>query len=195
MGTRKQMKLDFRMDRRDIELVSGLTDRILNMGRISLSLVFSLSMTAVLAISMGGNEAAAPLMVFSGLISVLFFALLVYAAAVRPKLARGIRSLEQQKGWVMFRQKDILVKIGNRPEVVLDYKALRGQYWCGEHYILYFDDKAFRNLLSIRIDRESFDDVYLLANVLQEHKKRFVQLKVKHRRGKEDEGKNIIQNE
>mgnify|MGYP000013665330 FL=1 len=87
------------------------------------------------------------------------------------------------------------MKVGNCPEVTVGYKALRGQYWCGEDYILYFDDKVFKNLLAIRIDKESFDDVYLLANVLQEHKKRFIQLKVKHKRGKEDEGKNIVQNE
>lgn len=192
---RKQIKLEFWMERRDIELVKGLVDRILNLGRICLSMVFSLAMTALLAFSLDSSQAAAPLMVFSGLISVLFFALLVYAAASRPKLWCGLMDLERQKGWVMFRQKDILVKVGNRPEVAVGYNALRGQYWCGENYILYFDDRAFKNLISIRIDKESFDDVYLLANVLQEHRKRFIQLKVKHRRGKEHEGKNFVQNE
>lgn len=195
MGMKKQIKLGFQMDGRDIWLVNGLLGKILNLGQISLSLIFSLAMTVILAISMKGSEAAAPLMIFSGLISVLFLTLLVYAAAIRPQLIQGLQSLEGQRGWVTFRNRDILVKVGNCPEVTVGYKALRGQYWCGEDYILYFDDKVFKNLLAIRIDKESFDDVYLLANVLQEHKKRFIQLKVKHKRGKEDEGKNIVQNE
>ena len=195
MGMKKQIKLGFQMDGRDIRLVKGLLGKILNLGQISLSLIFSLAMTVSLAISMKGSEAAAPLMIFSGLISVLFLTLLVYAAAIRPQLIQGLQSLEGQRGWVTFRNRDILVKVGNCPEVTVGYKALRGQYWCGEDYILYFDDKVFKNLLAIRIDKESFDDVYLLANVLQEHKKRFIQLKVKHKRGKEDEGKNIVQNE
>ena len=111
------------MDGRDIRLVKGLLGKILNLGQISLSLIFSLAMTVILAISMKGSEAAAPLMIFSGLISVLFLTLLVYAAAIRPQLIQGLQSLEGQRGWVTFRNRDILVKVGNCPEVTVGYKA------------------------------------------------------------------------
>ena len=100
MGMKKQIKLGFQMDGRDIRLVKGLLGKILNLGQISLSLIFSLAMTVILAISMKGSEAAAPLMIFSGLISVLFLTLLVYAAAIRPQLIQGLQSLEGQRGWV-----------------------------------------------------------------------------------------------
>ena len=196
METKNQIKLAFQMESGDIRLLEGIIGRILNVRRIGFSLFFSLAMTGILALAWGGSEAATPLIIFSGLISLIFLILLLYATSARPKIMEALKDPGRRRGWAQFRPGDILVRFEGQEPVSLGYEALRGQYWCGERYVLYFDGKALKGLISIRIDRDSFDDIYLLANSLQARKKRLIQLKVKgDRRGKDHERKNIVENE
>ena len=196
METKNQIKLVFQMESGDIRLLEGITGRILNVRRIGASLFFSLAMTGVLALAWGGSEATAPLVIFSGLISVIFLILLLYAASARPKIIEALGDTARRRGTLKFRPGDICVRFEGKAPVTVGYEALRGQYWCGERYILYFDDRALKCLISIRIDRDSFDDIYLLAGSLQGRKKRLVRLRVKgEKRGKDHERKNIVENE
>ena len=95
-------------------------------------------------------------MIFSGLISVLFLTLLVYAAAIRPQLIQGLQSLEGQRGWVTFRNRDILVKVGNCPEAV-SYTHLfcgssspcafcDGFNWAWDHFSLWENPDSVRGV-------------------------------------------------
>ena len=181
MNAQQKIKLNFHMGQRELELVQGVLDKILNIKRMAVSLAGMMIMTGLLAAAWGNGEATAPLLLFSGLISILFLVLLIYAVYTKPQLIKGMRLLAQKEGTIEFREDDISIMAKGAGALTVGYHAIRGQYWLEDHYILYFDNEMFKNLLCVHINKENFDDIFMLANILQGRKKRLIRLKMKRR--------------
>lgn len=160
-------------------LLLVLTDKILNLARIGMSVLFSGCLTALILLGGMGNDAAAPLAIFSGLVLLLFLVLLGYAVVIRPKLRRQILSEAGKNGRAVFEGTSFTVELSGEAARQMPYSAIRGQYWVGDDYILYIDSDGYKTLLCFAIDEESFDLIYMLAGTLTQHKVKFVRIKVK----------------
>lgn len=163
------------------QLLEILVDKILNLTRIGLSVLLSAGMTAMILVGGVDNDAAAPLAIFSGLITALFLILFGFAVSVRPKLRRQIRAEAGKDGQALFEGTSFTVALAGEPVRQMPYKAIRGQYWLGDHYILHIDEGDYRTLLCFAIDGESFDNLYMLADALTRRKVKLVRVKTKQK--------------
>ncbi len=173
-------------DRLEFELCKGrsafllsLTDRVLNTKRISLTALASAAMTAALALNWGSSDATAPLVIFSGLITLLFLALLLYVCRTKPKIRRQIHLDEEQGGAISFGDESFTLTLGGKTYPDISLRDIRGQYWSGENYALYVDHDDLKSMICIAVDAGSFDDLYALAQRLVRRKIKFVQVKQK----------------
>lgn len=159
------------------QVMLALIGRILNLKRIGLSVLLSACLTALILVGAGSNEAAVPLAIFSALVLLLFLALLGYAVLMRPRLRRQVAAQAGKGGRAVFRGTDFTVEMDGEPARRMPYKAIRGQYWAGDYYILYIDADSYKTLLCFAIDEDSFDLIYMLAGALTQHKIKFIQVK------------------
>ena len=72
-------------------------------------------------------------------------------------------------------------------KINLDYKAIKGQFWYGDHYFLFIDSKKYRSIVAFPVEEGTFDSVYMLAEALSKRKIRLVQIKSKTKKEKINE--------
>lgn len=174
-------KIEVNLCTENPQMLVATMNRILNLPRIGLSVLLSGSMTAVLLLAWGSNDAVIPLTIFSGLITILFLALLGYAVTMRPKLKNQVERECGKRGTAEFEGTSFTVAFEGIPKRQISYKAIRGQYWFGDYYILYIDDSNYQTLLCVSVDRDSFDNLYMLAGALTDRKVKLVQIKNKQK--------------
>ena len=160
-----------------VQILIAVINQVLNFPRIILSILASGGMTAALLLTCGSNEAAVPLSIFSGLITLLFLALLGYAIFVRPTLKSQIGEEKGKRGRCVFEKTRFFVEFEGAPKRELSYKDIRGQYWLGDYYVLYVDSSSYKTLLCIEINQDSFDNLYMLASALADRRIKLVRVR------------------
>jgi len=159
------------------KLMCGLLSRVLSIGRIGLSALFSLVL-AVLVILVGkGNEATAPIAILFSMFALLFSGLLLYVLKRRPQIKRQILSEEGRSGRCIFGSRSVELAFDGFEPHILSYKEIKGQYWAGDDYMLLLDGKDYRSMIDFPVNGETFDDIYMLAYALSRRKIRLIQVK------------------
>lgn len=160
--------------------------RILNLWRLGISCLFTVGLSLIL-LSIGfKNEAVAPLLILSALISVIFLYLFFYVLHIRPEIMENIRKHEGKNGKGVFRASDFTISFEEEKPHTLSYKSIKGQYWFDEYYFLFIDSSNYRTVIAFSINETTFDSIYMLADSLSKRKVRLVQIKKKERRDKNE---------
>ena len=170
-------------DRLNIPLCTqaqGISDfilnRVLNMKRITVSMLFAIALDVTILTLGRGGEATAPLAIFASLISLLFVVLFFYAISMKPKILAQIRAEEGLDGHCIFGPRDFSVCFEGQPKKTFPYKDIRGQYWFGDYYMIHIDNRSYHTILTFMVSRSTFDDIYMLANALSRRKTKLIQI-------------------
>ena len=159
--------------------------RMMNVKRIALSFLL-LAFFAVLVSAVGfDNKASSPLLILSSILALLFLCLLLYVLKIRPEMIGNIRKEDRMQGEGIFTPSSFSVDFGEG-KINLDYKAIKGQFWYGDHYFLFIDSKNYRSIVAFPVVEGTFDSVYMLADSLTRRKIRLVQIKSKNKKGENE---------
>lgn len=153
--------------------------KILNFNRLFLSVLFSLGCTIALLAVGSGNEATAPLILFLACISLVFLYLFLYVLRLRPAMIYQINKESEKNGTVQFKTTNMVVRFEHEEEQTIVYKDVKGQYWMENGYFLFIDSKIYHTVLGFSVDKESFDDIYILSSALDRKKVKLVQIHTK----------------
>lgn len=179
MGERTVKEIDLKIDPAKSGISRSILLKILNFWRLFLSFVFALGCTlAVLAVGFK-NEAVAPLVIFLALITLLFLYLFLYALKLRPEVIKRIEKEAESDGAVRFKPDAMEIKLDGQEKRIVGYKDVKGQYWMEDGYYIFIDSKTYRTVLSFSVDKESFDDIYMLSSALNRKKVKLIQINKK----------------
>ena len=155
--------------------------KILNLPRIFTALVLSVSLAVLLTNQTQDRQAFAPLLIFIWLMVLLALVLLLYALIRKPLILKSTESSVGKHISLRFHGIGVAVSKDGSETLQLPYKAIRGQYWYGDRYFVLFDHQSVHELFCLPVSQETFDDVYLLANTLQNRlKRRLIHFKSKN---------------
>ncbi|MBR4426982.1 MAG: hypothetical protein IKS77_04710, partial [Spirochaetales bacterium] len=79
-------------------------------------------------------------------------------------------------GHCIFCRNDFSVCFDGQDKRTLSYNDIRGQYWFGDYYMIHIDCKNYRTILTFLVSRNTFDDIYMLANALTRRKTKLIQI-------------------
>lgn len=161
----------------DLNILRSFVMRIHNLPRCILQFSFSAVMTLLLAAARGNGAYMTPLILFSGLLTLFFFYLLVYCIRERPKLLATTEAGPRPARTAIFTPKGFSLSEGSVTSQVLPYRDITGQYWMDDRYILYIDSRLHRELLCIPINENTFDHLVILVHTLERQHKRLLRLK------------------
>ena len=153
-----------------------ILSRVLNLKRIMISMLFAIALDATILTLGRGGEATAPLAIFASLISLLFVVLFFYVLSIKPKVQAQIKAEEGKSGHCIFCRNDFSVCFDGQDKRTLSYNDIRGQYWFGDYYMIHIDCKNYRTILTFLVSRNTFDDIYMLANALTRRKTKLIQI-------------------
>lgn len=162
----------------DLNILRSFILRIHNLPRCIMQFLFSAVMTLLLAAARQNGAYMTPLILFSGLLTLFFFYLLVYCIRERPKLLAATEAGHGTARTAVFTPTGFSLGEDNSASPVLPYRDITGQYWMEDRYLLYIDSRQHHELLCIPITENTFDSLVILAHTLEQHHKRLLRLKI-----------------
>lgn len=169
---KSQLQFYVKTTQEDTKVMKTLLARILNVPRIALSVFFAAGMSCLLPLVVNSGEMVTPLLIFSILLLILFLVLLMYTLYLKPRLLEVMARHQDTHVKLTFQAKEFLIDREREPVLYLSYKAIRGQYWYDDRYILFVDTAKCRELFCVPVEKETFDNLYILANTLEQCAKR-----------------------
>lgn len=156
--------------------------RVFGYKRVLVSFVLSSFLTLVIALIAKQDPKILPLVIFSGLLALLFLCFLVLLRLRWPVLSAQINSNIGKDGKAVFETTKFSVKIGGEQYQSFKYKDIRGQYWFDDYYLLYIDSKQKKMLINVYLGENNFDEVFMVADALSRRKINLIRLKTKRKK-------------
>lgn len=178
-SAKRKVRFDLCQTQETTAVLCSVIHQIFNFRRLLPAAILSAALAAALFWAWNGQEPLTPLVILSVLIAALEWGLILYLRINQPRLLGSIREMDGIHYTLCCDGEKLTLTTGGSHTTTYEKKEMLAQYWLEEHYFLLVEKSKKRRLIHVPVNKETFDDILLMAGLLEKRKVKFIKLQKK----------------